>query len=47
MINSRKDVLEKAVETYIAVYEKAAERYENNIQYVIVDTVGYNCTLIE
>lgn len=47
MIKSRQDILDKAVETYTAVYEKAADRYENNLQYTIVDTVGYNCTLIE
>ena len=47
MITSRNDILQKAVETYKAVYEKAADRYENKLQYTIVDTVGYNCTLIE
>lgn len=47
MITSRNDILQKAVETYKAVYEKAADRYANKLQYTIVDTVGYNCTLIE
>lgn len=38
MITSRNDILQKAVETYKAVYEKAADRYANKLHYDIAYT---------
>ena len=47
MINSRKDLYIKAKETYEALLARLAKRYDESYQYVISDTVSFECTRLE
>ena len=47
MINSRKDLYIKAKETYEALLARLAKRYNESYQYVISDTVSFECTRLE
>ena len=47
MIDSRQALYEKAKETYVALLERMAKRYDDSYQYVISDTVSFECTRLE
>ena len=47
MIDSRQSLYAKAKETYSALLERLAKRYDDSYQYVISDTVSYECTRLE
>lgn len=47
MLKSRKELVEAVKNMYVPLLERAAERYCTKHKYIISDTVGYNCTLIE
>ena len=46
-VNERQELYNKVKQTYLALLNRMAKRYDLSYQYVITDRVGYECTKIE
>lgn len=46
-MNSRKELYDRAKDTYRSLLNRMAKRYDDSYQYVISDKVSYECTRIE
>ena len=46
-VNERQELYNKVKQTYLALLNRMAKRYDSSYQYVITDRVGYECTKIE